>query len=62
VSVILSGTAPEQSMSYPDYDQTPHDHSALLVVVRHIGKLLLHQTIRVGPKVTRDNSVSYLLI
>lgn len=40
VSVILSGTAPEQNMSYPDYSQTPLDHQSLLVVVRHIGKLI----------------------
>ena len=42
VSVILSGSAPEQNMSYPDYQQTPHDHQSLLVVVRHIGKLLIN--------------------
>lgn len=37
VSVILSSPTPDPNMSRPDYDQTIHDHAALLVLVRHIG-------------------------
>lgn len=38
VSVILSSPTPDPNMSRPDYDQTIHDHAALLILVRHIGK------------------------
>lgn len=38
VSVILSSPAPDPNMSRPDYDQTIHDHAALLILVRHLGK------------------------
>lgn len=37
VSVILSSPTPDPNMSRPDYDQTIHDHAALLILVRHIG-------------------------
>lgn len=37
VSVILSSPAPDPNMSRPDYDQTIHDHAALLILVRHLG-------------------------
>ncbi|XP_046397297.1 protein brunelleschi isoform X2 [Ischnura elegans] len=40
VSAILSAPAPDTRMSHPDYRQTAHDHSALLVLVRHIGRQL----------------------
>lgn len=38
VSVILSTPAPETTMSHPDYEQTSHDHSSLLILVKSIGK------------------------
>jgi uncharacterized membrane protein len=38
VSVILSSPALDTSMSHPDYEQTAHDHAALLLLVKHIGK------------------------
>jgi hypothetical protein len=38
VSVILSSPAPDTSMSHPDYDQTAHDHAAILLLVKHVGK------------------------
>lgn len=53
MSVILSGTAPEQNMSYPDYSQTPLDHQSLLVVVRHIGKLIKSIVIKIVGLFTR---------
>nr|XP_018912061.1 PREDICTED: protein brunelleschi [Bemisia tabaci]XP_018912062.1 PREDICTED: protein brunelleschi [Bemisia tabaci]XP_018912063.1 PREDICTED: protein brunelleschi [Bemisia tabaci] len=40
VSVILSGPTSGQSMSHPDYDQTPHDHACLLVLIKHLGETL----------------------
>lgn len=38
VSVILSSPAPDTSMSHPDYEQTAHDHAAILLLVKHVGK------------------------
>lgn len=38
VSVILSSPAPDTSMSHPDYEQTAHDHAAVLLLVKHVGK------------------------
>ncbi|XP_039275687.1 protein brunelleschi isoform X4 [Nilaparvata lugens] len=40
VSVILSSPTPDPNMSHPDYEQTPHDHAAILVLVKHIGEEL----------------------
>ncbi|ODN02451.1 Trafficking protein particle complex subunit 9 [Orchesella cincta] len=58
VSVILSGTAPEQNMSYPDYSQTPLDHQSLLVVVRHIGRQLrTKQFNRAFERISRINQL-----
>lgn len=39
VSVILSSPTPDPNMSRPDFDQTVHDHAAILIVVRHLGKV-----------------------
>lgn len=41
VSVILSTPAPESSMSHPDYEQTAHDHSSILILVKSIGKFFI---------------------
>ena len=38
VSVILSSPAPDTNMSHPDYEQTAHDHAAMLLLVKHVGK------------------------
>jgi hypothetical protein len=38
VSVILSSPAPDTNMSHPDYEQTAHDHAAILLLVKHVGK------------------------
>lgn len=40
VSYILSSATTEPNMSHPDYDQYPHDHAALLILVKHIGSQL----------------------
>lgn len=40
VSYILSSSTNEPNMSHPDYEQYSHDHSALLVLIRHIGSQL----------------------
>lgn len=61
MSVILSGSAPDQSMSYPDYDQTPHDHSALLVVVRHIG-MLIHYEVYKSLTISISTSTNKLFV
>lgn len=37
VSVILSSPPPDPNMSRPDYEQTIHDHAAILILVRHLG-------------------------
>lgn len=38
VSVILSSPTPDPNMSRPDYEQVIHDHAAILILVRHLGK------------------------
>lgn len=39
VSVILSSPVQDPNMSHPDYEQTYHHHSALLILVKHLGLL-----------------------
>lgn len=41
VSVILSSPTPDPNMSRPDFEQTIHDHAAIQILVRHLGKILL---------------------
>ena len=38
VSVILSSPTPDPNMSHPDYEQNAHDHAAILILVKHLGK------------------------
>ncbi|XP_066993209.1 protein brunelleschi [Anabrus simplex] len=56
VSVILSSPAPDTSMSHPDYEQTAHDHAAMLVLVKHIGSQLKQKNFsRVFDRISRVN-------
>lgn len=44
VSYILSSTTSEPNMSHPDYEQYPHDHAALLILVKSIGSNIKQKT------------------
>lgn len=45
VSVLLSSPVPDIKMSYPDYEQTAHDHAALLILLKPIGTQIKQKTI-----------------
>ncbi|XP_003400188.1 protein brunelleschi isoform X1 [Bombus terrestris] len=45
ISVILSSPVPDNKMSHPDYEQTAHDHAALLLLLRPIGTQIKQKTI-----------------
>lgn len=45
VSVLLSSPVPDNKMSYPDYEQTAHDHAALLILLKPIGTQIKQKTI-----------------
>ncbi|XP_066594178.1 protein brunelleschi [Prorops nasuta] len=45
ISVILSSPVPDNKMSCPDYEQTSHDHAALLLLVRPIGTQIKPKTV-----------------
>nr|CAD7410818.1 unnamed protein product [Timema poppensis] len=54
VSVILSSPIPDSNMSHPDYEQTAHDHAAILVLVKHTGEQSKHKSVgRILERVTR---------
>nr|CAD7455127.1 unnamed protein product [Timema tahoe] len=54
VSVILSSPIPDSNMSHPDYEQTAHDHAAILVLVKHTGEQIKHKSVgRVLERVSR---------
>ncbi|KDR24045.1 NIK- and IKBKB-binding protein-like protein [Zootermopsis nevadensis] len=58
VSVILSSPAPDTSMSHPDYEQTAHDHAAVLLLVKHVGNQLKQKNFsRVYERLSRVNHV-----
>ncbi|XP_075217129.1 trafficking protein particle complex subunit brun isoform X2 [Lycorma delicatula] len=58
VSVILSSPTPDPNMSHPDYDQTTHDHAALLVLVKHLGEELTAKCFsRIFERISRVNHV-----
>ncbi|PSN54921.1 hypothetical protein C0J52_01648 [Blattella germanica] len=58
VSVILSSPAPDTSMSHPDYEQTAHDHAAILLLVKHVGSQLKQKNFsRVYDRLSRVNHV-----
>lgn len=44
VSVLLSSPVPDNKMSHPDYEQTAHDHAALLVLLKPIGTQIKPKT------------------
>ncbi|CAK9819366.1 Protein brunelleschi [Anthophora quadrimaculata] len=45
ISVILSSPVPDNKMSHPDYEQTAHDHAALLLLLRPIGSQIKQKTV-----------------
>ncbi|XP_070171245.1 protein brunelleschi [Polyergus mexicanus] len=45
ISVILSSPVPDNKMSHPDYEQTAHDHAALLLLLRPIGTQIKPKTV-----------------
>ncbi|XP_015605441.1 protein brunelleschi [Cephus cinctus] len=45
VSVILSSPVPDNKMSHPDYEQTAHDHAALLLLLKPIGTQIKQKTV-----------------
>ncbi|XP_076645685.1 trafficking protein particle complex subunit brun isoform X2 [Halictus rubicundus] len=45
ISVILSSPVPDNKMSHPDYEQTAHDHAALLLLFRPIGTQIKQKTV-----------------
>ncbi|KYN05357.1 Trafficking protein particle complex subunit 9 [Cyphomyrmex costatus] len=45
ISVILSSPVPDNKMSHPDYEQTAHDHAALLLLLRPVGTQIKPKTI-----------------
>nr|CAD7570305.1 unnamed protein product [Timema californicum] len=54
VSVILSSPIPDSNMSHPDYEQTAHDHAAILVLVKHTGEQSKHKSVgRILERVSR---------
>ncbi|KYN45017.1 Trafficking protein particle complex subunit 9 [Trachymyrmex septentrionalis] len=45
ISVILSSPVPDNKMSHPDYEQTAHDHAALLLLLRPVGTQIKPKTV-----------------
>ncbi|XP_076241389.1 trafficking protein particle complex subunit brun isoform X1 [Calliopsis andreniformis] len=45
ISAILSSPVPDNKMSHPDYEQTAHDHAALLLLLRPIGSQIKPKTV-----------------
>ncbi|XP_076181020.1 trafficking protein particle complex subunit brun isoform X2 [Ptiloglossa arizonensis] len=45
ISVILSSPVPDNKMSHPDYEQTAHDHAALLLLLKPIGTQIKQKTV-----------------
>lgn len=45
ISAILSSPVPDNKMSHPDYEQTAHDHAALLLLLRPIGTQIKQKTV-----------------
>ncbi|XP_069696670.1 protein brunelleschi isoform X2 [Periplaneta americana] len=61
VSVILSSPPPDTSMSHPDYEQTAHDHAAILVLIKHVGSQLKQKNFsRVYDRLSRINHVKVI--
>ncbi|XP_049774968.1 protein brunelleschi [Schistocerca cancellata] len=58
VSVILSDPAPDANMSHPDYEQTAHDHAAVLVLVKQIGSQIKQKNFnRIFDRIARVNHI-----
>jgi hypothetical protein len=58
VSVILSSPAPDTNMSHPDYEQTAHDHAAILLLVKHVGSQFKQKNFsRIYERLSRVNHV-----
>ncbi|XP_063226452.1 protein brunelleschi isoform X2 [Bacillus rossius redtenbacheri] len=56
VSVILSSPVPDSNMSHPDYEQTAHDHAALLVLLKLTGEQSKQKNLgRILDRVARVN-------
>ncbi|KAL6263112.1 hypothetical protein P5V15_005912 [Pogonomyrmex californicus] len=45
ISVILSSPVPDNKMSHPDYEQTAHDHAALLLLLKPVGTQIKPKTV-----------------
>ncbi|XP_033330236.1 trafficking protein particle complex subunit brun isoform X2 [Megalopta genalis] len=57
ISVILSSPVPDNKMSHPDYEQTAHDHAALLLLLRPIGTQIKQKTVtRLCERITKAGS------
>lgn len=57
LSVILSSPVPDNKMSHPDYEQTAHDHAALLLLLKPIGSQIKLKTItRVCERIVKSGS------
>lgn len=58
MSVILSSPTHDPNMSYPDFEQTFHDHATLLVLVKHLGEELEpHRFSKVYDRIKKINNV-----
>lgn len=57
VSQILSSPAPDNKMSQPDYEQTAHDHAALLLLLKPIGVQTKQKTVtKLGERIIKNGS------
>lgn len=57
ISVILSSPVPDNKMSQPDYEQTAHDHAALLLLLKPIGTQIKQKTVtKIGERIIKSGS------
>ncbi|XP_012285614.1 protein brunelleschi [Orussus abietinus] len=57
VSIILSSPVPDVKMSHPDYEQTAHDHAALLLLLKPVGVIIKQKTVtRLCERIVKSGS------
>ena len=57
VSVLLSSPVTDNKMSHPDYEQTAHDHAALLILLKPIGNQIKQKTVaKISERIIKSGS------